>query len=117
MIPLLISCMISECQEVDQLGNNADTMVTVNGTKINNDDLFDFGYLTGRYCISTDTRPPTLNISFSTSVLLMEIGIRGMPFPLPLLDQFVQSFSLSYVVNDNNITNYTRANGLTVMLY
>ena len=95
------------------MGNNADTTVTVNGAQINHDDLFNFDLIAQRYCISTDTRPPTLNISFSSSVLVTEIGIRGLPLPLPLIDNYVNSFSLSYAVGDN-ITSYTSANGLTV---
>lgn len=95
------------------MGNNADTVVTVNGAQINHDDLFNFDLIAQRYCISTDESPPTLNISFSSPVLVMEIGIRGLPLPLPLIDKYVKSFSLSYAV-DNNITSYTSANGLTV---
>lgn len=114
------SCLISqfilfslECQEENQLGNNADTVVTVNGTQINHDDLFDFDFRAPRYCVPTDTSPPTLTILFSSSILLTEIGIRGSPGLLPLQDQFVKSFSLSYAVG-GHFTTYTRANGLTV---
>ena len=102
-----------ECQGEDQLGNDANTVVTVNGAQINHDDLFNFNFIGQRYCVPTDIRPPTFNISFSSSVLITQIGIRGIPLPLPLIDQYVQSFSLSYV-NGGSITNYSRANGLTV---
>ena len=102
-----------ECQVDHQLGNNADTVVMANGAQINHDDLFNFDLIAQRYCIPTDTRPPTLNISFSSSVLVTEIGIHGLPLPLPLVDKYVKSFSLSYAVGDN-ITSYTSTNGLTV---
>ena len=95
------------------MGNNPDTVVTVNGAQINHNNLFNFKSIAQRYCVPTDTRPPTLNISFSSPVLVTEIGIRGLPFPPPLLDYYVKSFSLSYTVDDN-ITSYTSANGLTV---
>ena len=105
-----------ECQAENQLGNNDDTVVIVNGAQINHDDLFDFGSNADQYCVPTNTSTPTLTILFPTAVLLTEVGIRGSAGLLPLNNQFVKSFSLSYVVG-NNFTNYTRANGLTVCSY
>ena len=97
------------------MGTDPDTVVTINGQQINHDNLFDFGRTTRRYCVPTSTNPPMLIISFPSSILLTEIGIRGLPAVLPLINQFVKSFSLSYAVG-NNFTIYTRANQLTVCL-
>ena len=102
-----------ECHSESQLGNNDDTVVTLNGTQINHNDLFNFGSHADQYCVPTTTNTPTLIIMFPSSVLLTEVGIRGSAGSLPLRDQFVKSFSLSYVVGDN-FTDYVRANGLTV---
>ena len=102
-----------ECRAESQLGNNDDTVVTVNGIQINHNDLFNFGSHADQYCVPTTTNTPTLTILFPSSVLLTEVGIRGSAGFLPLKDQFVKSFSLSYLVGDN-FTNYIRANGLTV---
>ena len=99
------------------MGINTDTTVTVNGAQINQNDLFDFGNTDQRYCVSTDVNPPTLIISYSSSVLLTEIGIRGLESFLHLKDynQFVKNFSLAYTVGDDFV-NYTRANGLKVCI-
>jgi len=93
------------------LGSNAE--VTVNRVLINQDELFDFDNDVHRYCVSTDTRPPIITISFPSSVLVIEIGIRGSAGLTPSKDQFIRSFSLAYVDGDNFV-NYTRANDLTV---
>lgn len=102
-----------ECQEEHQLGNDADTVVTVNGAQIDHDDLFNFDVNAHRYCIPTDEIPPTFIISYPSSVSLMEIGIRGSSGSVPMSSEYVKSFSLSYAVGDN-FTTYTRSNGLTV---
>lgn len=88
-------------------------MVTVNGEQINYNNLFDFSTDADRYCVPTDTNPPTITISYSSSVLLTEIGIQGIQVLLPFRNRFVRSFSLSYDAG-NDTVSYISANGLTV---
>ena len=72
-------------------------------SSVNN--LFNFDDIGGYYCVPTDIRPFTMTISYSSPVLLTEIGIHGYDGPL-LDNRFVTEFSLSFSVDGENFTDY-----------
>ena len=68
-------------------------------------DLLEFDDITRSYCAPTDTRPFTMTISYSSPVLLTEIGIHGYDGLLNAND-FVTEFSLSFSDDGENFTDY-----------
>ena len=90
----------------------------MNGSQLSMDDINDLLEFddTGRYyCAPTHTRPFTMTISYSSPVLLTEIGIHGDDdFNLFDSDDFVTRFSLSFSEDGNNFTEYIRDTGSTV---
>ena len=61
-------------------------------------------------------RPFTITITYSSPVLLREIGIHGynQVFGSSTFDEYVTSFSLSFSEDDDNFTEYIRDTGSTV---
>ena len=98
-------CFVVECQQEIELNNDryADS-VTVDGLAINDyDGLFDFDVDDSYYCGPTETKPFDVTISYSTEVLLTEVGMHGY------FDSYVTSVSLSYSEDDSNFTEYMYA--------
>ena len=105
---------ITECQSESSLNSDQYVdSVTVSSSSMNTDNLFNFGN-TGRYCGPTDMRPFTMTITYSSPVLLREIGIQGRDRLFPWPNQYVTSFSLSFSEDDNNFTQYIQDTGSTV---
>ena len=108
--------VVTECQSESQLNSDQYVdSVTVSGSQINTDNLFNFGDTGRYYCGPTSTRPFTITITYSSSVLLREIGIHGRDRTFPQSNQYVTSFSLSFSEDGDNFTEYIRDTGsLTV---
>ena len=78
-------------------------------------DLFEFDDTDKYYCAPTNIKPFTMTISYSSPLLLTEIGIHGDVDPIIFdSDDFVTRFSLSFSEDDDNFTEYIRDTGLTV---
>ena len=78
-------------------------------------DLFEFDDIDTTYCAPSNMKPFTMTISYSSPVLLTEIGIHGDDdFNLFDSDDFVTRFSLSFSEDGNNFTEYIRDTGSTV---
>ena len=79
----------------------------MSGSQLNTDnvnDLLEF-YDYGRtYCAPTNMRPFTMTISYSSPVLLTEIGIHGHDGTFG--NDFVSRFSLSFSEDGDNFTDY-----------
>ena len=85
--------------------------VTVNGSQLNEDnfnDLLEFNDIGRTYCAPTNMRPFTMTISYSSPVLLTEIGIHGDDEPWPLSNDFVSRFSLLFSEDGDNFTDYNQ---------
>ena len=109
-----IDIVVTECRSESQLNSDQYVdSVTVSGSQINTDDLFNFGNAR-KYCGPTSTRPFTMIITYSSSVLLREIGIDGRDRTFPQSNQYVTSFSLSFSEDGDNFTEYIRDTGSTV---
>ena len=109
--------VITECQSESRLHNNPGVnSVTVSGSPIDYNNLFNFDDTGRYYCGSTNMRPFTMTITYSSPVLLREIGIHGYnQFPLSTtFDDYVTSFSLSFSEGGGNFAEYIRDNGSTV---
>ena len=109
--------VITECRSENQLHNNPGVnSVTVSGSSINYNDLFNFDDTGRYYCGPTNMRPFTMTITYSSLVLLAEIDIHGYDnlFVLSAFDDYVTSFSLSFSEDDDNFTEYIRDTGSTV---
>ena len=105
---------VTECESESHLNNDQYVdSVTVSGSQINTDDLFNFGNAQ-KYCGPTSTRPFTITITYSSPVLLREIGIDGFDRRLFQSNQYVTSFSLSFSEDGDNFTEYVRDTGSTV---
>ena len=79
-------------------------------SSVNN--LLDFDDIDGYYCAPTDTRPFTMTISYSSPMLLTEIGIHGYDGLLNDND-FVNEFSLSFSDDGENFTDYIQGSRST----
>ena len=90
----------------------------MNGLPINTDNLFNFDNTEVLHCGPSDVGRFNITITYSSPVLLMEIGIHGDQdnrlFPLPPTFEYVTSFSLLYSEDDDNFTEYIRDTGSTV---
>ena len=86
----------------------------MSGSSIDYNNLFNFDDTGRYYCGPTNMRPFTMTISYSSPVLLTEIGIHGRDRTFPLSNQFVTSFSLSFSEDDDNFIEYIRDTGSTV---
>ena len=108
--------VITECQSESRLHNNPGVNnVTVSDSSIDYNNLFNFDNTGRYYCGSTNMRPFTMTITYSSPMLLREIGIHGYDqFPLSSFDNYVTSFSLSFSEDDGNFTEYIRDTGSTV---
>ena len=105
----------TECQSESRLHNNPGVnSVTVSDSSIDYNNLFNFDDTGRYYCGPTNMRPFTMTISYSSPVLLREIGIHGHDRTFPLSNQFVTSFSLSFSKDGDNFTEYIRDTGSTV---
>ena len=98
-------CFVVECQQEIELNNDRYVdSVTVDGSAINDyDELFNFNADNSYYCGPTKTVPFDMTISYSSRVLLTEIGIHGYD------DDYVTSISLSFSEDDSNFTEYMYA--------
>ena len=112
---MCIDIVATECRSESQLNSKrfVDT-VTLNNSPINTDDLFNFVNIERYYCGPTNMRPFTLTITYSSPVLLREIGIHGRDRTFPLSNRYVTSFSLSFSEDGDNFTEYIRDTGSTV---
>ena len=109
--------VITECQSESRLHNNPGiTSVTVSDSSIDYSYLFNFDDTERYYCGPTNMRPFNMTISYSSPVLIREIGIHGRDRIFPLSNQFVTSFLLSVSEDDDNFTEYQyiRDTGSTV---
>ena len=68
-------------------------------------DLFEFDDIDRYYCAPTNMKPFTMTISYSSPVLLTEIGIHGDDDFIDGND-FVTRFSLSFSEDGGNFTEY-----------
>ena len=87
----------------------------MSGSQLNTDnvnDLLEFDDDGRTYCAPTDREPFTMTISYSSPVLLTEIGIHGHDGFLG--NDFVTEFSLSFSEDGDNFTDYIRDTGSTV---
>ena len=108
--------VITECQSESRLHNNPGVnSVTVSGSPIDYNNLFNFDDTERYYCGPTNMRPFTMIITYSSPVLLREIGIHGYDDPsIFASDDYVTSFSLSFSEGGGNFTEYIRDTGSTV---
>ena len=88
----------------------------VNGLPINTSNLFEFGNTDVFHCGPSDVGSFNITITYSSPVLLTEIGIHGYNQILAtsIFDDYVTSFSLSFSEDDDNFTEYIRDTGSTV---
>ena len=86
----------------------------MNGSPINTDNLFEFDNTEVFHCGPSEVGPFNITITYSSPVLLTEIGIHGHDRFQP--DEYVTSFSLSFSEDDDNFTEYIRDTGSTVCL-
>ena len=115
--PLVDVVVVAECQSESQLNSNQYVdSVMQNGLPINTDNLFEFDNTEVFHCGPSDVGPFNITITYSSSVLLTEIGIHGHDQFLlpPTFDEYVTSFSLSFSEDDDNFTKYVRDTGSTV---
>ena len=111
-----VPAVIAECQtSVSQLHNNPG-VDSVTMTLTNHNNLFNFDDDDSYVCVPNNVGPFTMTITYSSPVLLTEIGIHGYnQFPLTSrFDDYVTSFSLSFSEDDDNFTEYIRDTGSTV---
>ena len=108
---------VTECTSESRLHINPGVAnVTVDDSPIDYSYLFNFDDTDKYYCAPTNMRPFSITISYSTQVLLTEIGIHGRDRNIFLSDEYVTSFSLSYF-KDDNFTEYIRDTGSPVRCY
>ena len=86
----------------------------MNGLPINTGNLFEFGNTDVFHCGPSDVGSFNITITYSSPVLLTEIGIHGRDRAFPLPDDYVTSFSLLFSEDDDNFTEYIRDTGSTV---
>jgi len=73
-------------------------VVTMNGSVVPHEDLFDFD--SGQsFCLPDDEDHPYFTIAFPSLVLIMEFSIRGSDKTYPFPDAFITSYTLSYSQN------------------
>ena len=108
-------CVVTECQSESQLHNTPGVdSVTVDGSSIGYNDLFNWDDTERYYCGPSNTKPFTITVTYSSPVLLREIGIHGRDRTFPRSDDYVTSFSLSFSEDGNNFTDYIRDTGSMV---
>ena len=106
---------VTECQSESQLNSNQYVDdVTVSDSSIDHSYLFNFYDTERYYCGPSDVGRFNITITYSSPVLLTEIGIHGRDRTFPRSDQFVTSFSLSFSEDGDNFTEYIRDTGSTV---
>ena len=119
VVSLLVDIIVAECQSEIQLNSNRYvSSVAVSGSQLSTNDindLFEFDDVDTTYCAPSNMKPFTMTISYSSPVLLTEIGMHGDDdFNLFDSDDFVTRFSLSFSEDGNNFTEYIRDTGSTV---
>ena len=75
-------------------------------------DLFEFDDIDTTYCAPSNMKPFTMTISYSSPVLLTEIGIHGYDGPFND-NHFVNEFSLSFSNDGENFTDYIQGSRST----
>ena len=117
VVSLLVDIIVAECQSEIQLNSNRYvSSVAVSGSQLSTNDindLFEFDDTDTTYCAPSNMKPFTMTISYSSPVLLTEIGIHGYD-GLFNNNDFVTRFSLSFSEDGNNFTEYIRDTGSTV---
>lgn len=89
---------------------------SVEGTLIDNEDLFTFEDEDRVYCApSASGSPITITITFPEQIVLLEIDIHGNDRFL-ISNEYVTSFSVSYTRNDGTFVSYTRDTGSVVCI-
>ena len=110
---LQVHFVITECQSESQLNSNQHVdSVTVNGLPINTGNLFEFD-TDVLHCGPSDVGSFNIIISYSSPVLLTEIGIHGRDRTFSS-DEYVTRFSLLFSEDGDNFTEYIRDTGSTV---
>ena len=108
--------VVTECESESQLNSNqyVDNVTVNGGLPINTDNLFEFDNTNVLHCGPNDVGSFNITITYSSPVLLTEIGIHGHDRTFFRSNQFVTSFSLSFSEDDDNFTEYIRDTGSTV---
>ena len=110
---LQVHVVVTECRSESQLNSNQYVdSVTVNGLPINTNNLFEFDNTDVLHCGPSDMGSFNITITYSSPVLLTEIGIHGDN--QLIFDDYVTSFSLLFSEDDDNFTEYIRDTGSTV---
>ena len=86
---------------------NSVTSVTVDGSPLSSSNIVDLfeDDESANYCVPTNRQHPVITISFSSFVVIVEIGINGQR-GLTIFHDYVTKFSLSYF-DGQNVVTYT----------
>jgi len=104
--------MVTECKVEKNLGEDDGVVVTMDGSVVPHEDLFDFD--NGQsFCLPQDENQPNITIAFPSLVLIMEISIRGSDKTFPFSDAFITNYTLSYS-QDGHFIDYINDLGSTV---
>ena len=85
----------------------------MNGLPINTGNLFEFDNTDVLHCGPSDVGSFNITITYSSPVLLTQIGIHGRDRTFQS-DEYVTRFSLLFSEDDDNFTEYIRDTGSTV---
>ena len=108
----LVILMLTECKVERNLGEDDGVVVTMDGSVVRHEDLFDFD--DGQsFCLPSGEDHPNITITFPSVVLIMEFGIHGFDNTFPFSDAFVTSYTLSYL-QDGHFVDYVNDLGTTV---
>ncbi|XP_065898539.1 uncharacterized protein [Dysidea avara] len=108
----IVGCPSSECKVERNLGEDDGVVVTMDGSVVRHEDLFDFD--DGQsFCLPSGEDHPNITITFPSVVLIMEFGIHGFDNTFPFSDAFVTSYTLSYL-QDGHFVDYVNDLGTTV---
>ena len=104
--------MITECKAERNLGEDDGVVVTMNGSVVPHEDLFDFD--SGQsFCLPNDEDHPYFTIAFPSPVQIMEFSIHGSDNTSPFPDTFITSYTLAYS-QDGHFVDYINDLGSTV---
>ena len=92
-----------------------DARTAHSNTSVDHNDLFTFEDEAFVYCAPTSSGSPiTITITFPETVILLEIDIHGNDQFLPILNEYVTNFSLSYARDDGTFVPYIQDTGSEV---
>ena len=107
---------IAECTSTSKISDLPGVTASVDGTLIDNADLFTFDDEDLVYCApSASGSPIIITITFPEQIVLLEIDIHGNDRFL-ISNEYVTSFSVSYTRNDGTFVSYTRDTGSVVCI-